>query len=81
MLTASNLPAGIDWRLGEWQREMRDVKGDMLLADAPYGKRTHEGYRTGSHAVAGAQAMGAARAVGAYLDRAMAGRPSIKAVR
>lgn len=34
-----------------------------------------------SHAVAGAQAMGAARAVGAYLDRAMAGRPSIKAVR
>lgn len=34
-----------------------------------------------SHAVAGAQAMGAARAVGAYLDRAMAGRPTIKAVK
>lgn len=45
-----SLPSGIDWRLGEWQRQMRDVTGDMLLADAPYGKRTHEGYRTGSDA-------------------------------
>lgn len=33
-----------------------------------------------SHAVAGAQAMGAARAVGEYLDRAMAGRAIVKAV-
>ncbi len=33
-----------------------------------------------SHAVAGAQAMGAARAVGQYLDRAVAGRPRLKAV-
>lgn len=43
MLTASNLPAGIDWRLGEWQREMRDVKGDMLLArcGAPRARARH----------------------------------------
>lgn len=34
-----------------------------------------------SHAVAGTQAMGAARAVGEYLDRAMSGRAQIKAVR
>lgn len=33
-----------------------------------------------SHAIAGAQAQGAARAVGEYLDRAMAGRAIIKAV-
>lgn len=34
-----------------------------------------------SHAVAGVQAQGAARAVGAYLDQAMAGRVKIKAVK
>lgn len=34
-----------------------------------------------SHAVAGAQAMGAARAVGEYLDRAVEARPSIRVVR
>lgn len=34
-----------------------------------------------SHAIAGAQAMGAARAVGDYLDRAVAARPTIKVVR
>ncbi len=33
-----------------------------------------------SHAVAGAQAMGAARAVGQYLDRAVAGRARLKAI-
>lgn len=48
--TAPQLPIGIDWRLGEWQRQMRDVTGDVLLADTPYGKRTHEGYRSGSDA-------------------------------
>lgn len=34
-----------------------------------------------SHAVAGAQAMGAARAVGEYLDRAVSGRAVVRAVR
>lgn len=33
-----------------------------------------------SHAVAGAQAMGAARVVGAYLDRAMAAKPRLRVV-
>lgn len=34
-----------------------------------------------SHAIAGAQAQGAARAVGAYLDRAMGGRAALKRLR
>lgn len=39
--------AGNTWRHGLYQDVMRDVTGDMLLADPPYGRRTHEGFRSG----------------------------------
>lgn len=33
-------------RLGDWRDVLGDVDADTLLADPPYGPRTHEGYRT-----------------------------------
>lgn len=36
-----------DLRLGRWQDVLADVECDSLITDAPYGPRTHAGYRSG----------------------------------
>lgn len=42
----SGLP--FDLRLGRWQDTLSDVTADALVTDAPYGPRTHAGYRSGA---------------------------------
>ncbi len=38
----------IDFRLGRWQDVLADEVCDALIADPPYGERTHEGHNEGS---------------------------------
>ena len=42
---------GYDFRLGDWQGTLTDVKQvDAAIFDPPYGERTHEGHNAGSMA-------------------------------